>query len=209
MPTIITIDPLCPDANTFAPAIDALRQGKVIAHPTETFYGLGVDALNEEAIHRIYEIKGREFSQPLLILISSPDVLGPYVTEVPPLARKLIDRYWPGPLTLIFHASALLPPLLCAHTDKVAVRVSPHSIAHALTSGFKGAITSTSANLSGAPSTVTAAEVLAQLGDTVDLIIDGGPTPGEKPSTIVDLTQSPPQLLREGAIPFEDLQPFF
>lgn len=209
MSIILAIDPLRPVADALAPALEALRQGKVIAYPTETFYGLGVDALNLEAIQRIYEIKGKESAQPLLILIPSLQELGRYVIEVPAVARNLIDRYWPGPLTLIFHASALLPPLLCAHTKKVAVRVSPHPIAQALTAGFGRAITSTSANISGAPSTVTAAEVYAQIGATIDLIIDGGITPGEKPSTLVDITQSPPHLVREGAIPFAELQPFF
>jgi Sua5/YciO/YrdC/YwlC family protein len=173
-----------------------------VAYPTETFYGLGVDALNQEAIRKIFSIKGRSFSQPLLVLIPGPDYLPRYVNEVPEVARRLMERFWPGPLTLIFFASPHLPPILLGEANKIAIRVSSHPIAQALAKGIDSPITSTSANVSGAPSPFTSEEVSFQLGDKIDLLIDGGRTPGEKPSTIIDVTISPPRLVREGPIPF-------
>jgi len=187
------------------PAVEILRAGGAVAYPTETFYGLGVDALNQEAIRKIFSIKERPFSQPLLILIPNQNHLPYYAHEVPEVARRLIERYWPGPLTMIFAASPQLPLILTADTRKIAIRISSHPIAQAVTSLLKGPLTSTSANSSGAQSPTTAEEVLQQLGGKIDLIIDGGKTAGEKPSTIIDVTVSPPQLVREGALPFDEI----
>jgi len=203
---IIQIDLLKPSSESIIPAIEIMRTGGVVAYPTETFYGLGVDALNEDSIKKIYAIKKRSFSQPLLILIPHRDVLPEYVKDIPEVALKLINRFWPGPLTLIFFASPHLPPLLCAQTKKIAVRVSSHPIARALAEGTRFPITSTSANVSGSASPTTLEEVSLQLGNEVDLIIDGGRTTGGKPSTIIDVTQCPPRLIREGTIPFDELK---
>ena len=191
------------------PAIEIMKTGGVIAYPTETFYGLGVDALSSNAIKKIYSIKKRELSQPLLILIPHSDLLPEYADNISDVAWKLIDQFWPGPLTIIFSASPHLPPLLCARTQKIAIRISSHPIARALTEGFNGPITSTSANITGLTSPATPKEVSFQLGNNLDMIIDGGPTSGGKPSTIVDLTTSPPQLVREGIIPFSEIQCVF
>lgn len=203
MTQIVRVDPDNISFEALIPAIEILKSGGVAAYPTETFYGLGVNALHEEAIKKIYAIKKRDFSQPLLILISHQDQLSLYVEDVSEDARMLIERFWPGPLTLIFSASHHIPTVLLGETDKIAVRVSSDPIARALTRRLNFPITSTSANLSGSQSPVTPEEVSQQLGDTIDILIDGGRTPGGKPSTIIDVTFSPPRLVRGGAIPFE------
>jgi L-threonylcarbamoyladenylate synthase len=205
---IIRIDPQQPSPQSLISAVEILRVGGLVVYPTETFYGLGVDALNQKAIKKIFAIKRRSFSQPLLILIPDQDYLPRYVNEVPEVARRLMERFWPGPLTLIFFASPRLPSILLGEANKIAIRVSSHPIAQALTKGLNSPITSTSANVSGAQSPFTPEEVSFQLGDKIDLLIDGGRTPGEKPSTIIDVTSSSPQLIREGMVPFSEILTF-
>ena len=206
MTRIIRIDPSSLFSHLLIPAIEVLKAGGVVAYPTETFYGLGVDAFNEDALQRIYAIKQRDFFQPLSVLIPRQDSLSEYAEDTPEVAWKLIDRFWPGPLTLVVSAASCLPSVLCSQTNKVAGRISSHPSAKALTEDLGSPITATSANISGATSPTTPEEVARQLGDTVDLIIDGGQTKGDKPSTIVDVTQTPPQLIREGAIPFWEIE---
>lgn len=205
MTQIIRTDPQQPSPQSLISAVAILRAGGVVAYPTETFYGLGVDAFNEEAVKKIYAIKKRDFSQPLLILIPHRDLLPLYVKDVSEDALMLIERFWPGPLTLIFSASSHLPFILLGEANKIAIRVSSHPIAQALTKGLNSPITSTSANISGAQSPFTSEEVFFQLGETIDLLIDGGRTSGEKPSTIIDVTFSPPRLVREGVVPFSEI----
>jgi len=204
----IRIDPYNISSQAIIPAVEILRSGGVVAYPTETFYGLGVNALNEEAVKKIYAIKKRDFSQPLLILIPHRGLLPLYVKDVPEDALMLIERFWPGPLTLIFSASPHLPSVLLGEANKIAIRVSSHPIAQALTNELNFPITSTSANVSGAQSPFTSDEVSFQLGNKIDLLIDGGRTPGEKPSTIIDVTISPPRLVREGAITYRKILEF-
>ena len=208
MVQIIPVDPLCPSSQSVITAVEIIRAGGVVAYPTETFYGLGVDALNQKAIKKVFTIKRRSFAQPLLILIPEQDYLPRYVTEVSEKARRLMEHFWPGPLTMVFSASPQLPSILTAGTKKIAIRISPHPIARALTSAFAGPLTSTSANISGEQSPATAKEVFSHLGGIIDLIIDGGKTPGQMPSTIVDVTFSPPQLVREGVVPFSEILTF-
>ena len=190
-------------------AADMLRSGGVIAYPTETFYGLGVDAFNRDAITKVFSLKARPFDHPLLILIPDKASLSKYTKSIPEAAVPLMDAFWPGPLTLIFPAVSSLPKKLCAGTGTIAIRISPHPIAQALVEAFGGAITSTSANISGKPSPVSAEAVVEQFGKTVDLVIDGGKTAGEQPSTIVDVTTTPPRLVRKGAVPFDGIRALF
>lgn len=208
MTQIIRTDPQQFSPQSLISAVEILRAGGVVVYPTETFYGLGVDALNQKAIKKVFTIKGRSFAQPLLILIPEQDYLPRYVTEVSEKARRLMEHFWPGPLTMVFSASPQLPSILTAGTKKIAIRISPHPIARALTSAFAGPLTSTSANISGEQSPATAKEVFSHLGGMIDLIIDGGKTPGQMPSTIVDVTFSPPQLVREGMVPFSEILTF-
>jgi L-threonylcarbamoyladenylate synthase len=206
MPQIIKINPQQPEDALIRKAALTLQAGGVVAFPTETFYGLAVDATNGDAVDRIFEIKGRAFSSTIALIAGSNSGVCGLVTEIPAVAQKLIQAFWPGPLTLLFAASPRISPRLTAGTGRIGIRVSSNPIADSLANRLGGPITATSANLSGAPECLTAPEVLATLGDRIDLVIDGGPAPGGKGSTFLDITVDPPACLREGAIPFSLIQ---
>lgn len=177
-----------------------LRSGGMVAFPTESFYGLGVDIRNERAIRKLFEAKGREPDQPVLLLIDSTENLEQWAVGIPGTAFRLMEQFWPGGLTLVLEASSRVSPLLTANTGKIGLRLSSHRVARALAGRAGGAVTGTSANLSGRPACRTAREVFSALGPTVALILDGGETRGESGSTILDMTESPPMLLREGMV---------
>lgn len=158
--------------------------------------------MNDDAIGKIFRIKGRAFTNPIALIAGDEDGIGALVAEIPVAAHRLMRAFWPGPLTLLFEASPQINPRLTAGTGKIGIRVSSHPIADCLANGLGGPITATSANLSGATECRTAAEILASLGDLVDLVVDGGPTPGGKGSTVLDITVDPPACLRNGAIDF-------
>ena len=202
MPQILKINPQQPEDALIRKAVLILRAGGVVAFPTETFYGLAVDATNSDAIERIFQIKGRAFSSPIALIADSKNGISGLVTEIPAVAQRLMQAFWPGPLTLLFPASPQISPRLTAGTGRIGIRVSSHPIADSLANRLGSPITATSANLSGAPECLSAGEVLATLGDRIDLIINGGPAPGGKGSTFLDITVDPPACLREGAIAF-------
>ncbi len=193
---------LTPDPEGITQAKEIILNGGVIAFPTETFYGLGADAYNEKALQRIFEIKGREKDKPLLLLLADISWLAPLVKRIPPLATRLMEKFWPGPLTLIFEAQAHLSPLITAGTGKVGLRISSNSLTLNLVQAVGRPITGTSANLSGKPSLSTVQEVSTVLRNAVDAILDGGRTTGGLGSTVLDITGPVPVLIREGAIPF-------
>jgi L-threonylcarbamoyladenylate synthase len=206
MPQVLEINPLKPQDALIRRAVVVLQAGGVVVFPTETFYGLAVDAMNSRAIERIFAIKGRSFNNPIALIAGDKSGIGALVAEIPAAAHRLMQVFWPGPLTLLFSASPRISPRLTAGTGKIGIRISNHPIAAGLAMRLGGPITATSANLSGAPECNAAAEVLASLGDQVDLIIDGGATPGGKGSTLLDITADPPIWLREGAIPRLNIQ---
>jgi len=182
--------------------------GGVVAVPTESFYGLSVNALHEKAVERLIAIKKRREDHPVLILIHSADELERYVAQIPPVALRLMEAFWPGGLTLVFNANPGLPVLLTGGTGKIGIRLSSHPVPTRLAKIAGVAITGTSANLTGAPPCERAEEVLEALGSQVDLILDGGRTAGGKGSTVLDVTLTPPAILREGIVPRERLRPF-
>jgi L-threonylcarbamoyladenylate synthase len=200
MSHIVKLDPRSPDERLLKEAAAFLQAGKTVAFPTETFYALGASAYHEPALQKVFAIKGRMFDKPLPLIIHGESMLEEIAVRIPECARSLMRAFWPGPLTLIFKASEKIPPLLTASTGTVAVRDSSHPLARLLVKEARLPITSTSANISDKASCDSAEAVEQQLGDRLDLIIDGGPTPGGLPSTIVDLTVSPPRILREGAV---------
>jgi len=200
MTEIISIDPGNPSSLLIERAVAILRQGGVVAFPTETFYGLAVDATNEKAVDRIFEIKGRSFNNPIALIISKDDDLVLITDNITEAAKVLMAAFWPGPLTLVFKASLSVSPRLTAGTGKIGARISSHPIAHALAAGLGRPITATSANLSGARECTTAAAVKDQITSDLVTIIDGGATSGGKGSTILDITSHPPIVLREGSI---------
>lgn len=171
-----------------------------MAFPTETFYGLGADALNHEAVARVFRVKGRPAEKPLLVLVDSLAMVAAVALEIPPRARRLMERYWPGPLTIILPARPEVPAALTAGTGTVGARIPSHPLALALVQAVGGPVTAPSANPHGAPSPTTAAEVRAALGDRIDFVLDGGPTPGGLPSTLVDASSAPVRVVRLGAI---------
>jgi len=200
MPVILKIDPVNPDEVAFGEALRLLREGGVLAYPTETFYGLGADALSEAAVGKIFRIKGRDFKNPIPVIIGDRRDLPPLVEEIPRAAQILIENFWPGPLTLVFAASSSVSSLLTGGTGKIGIRVSSHPLARLLARGLGGPLTATSANISGGPECTTADSVIRALQSPPEAFIDGGPTPGGLGSTVLDITVSPPRILREGVI---------
>lgn len=204
---ILKIDPEKPEDLLIQKTVSFMRDGGVIVYPTETFYGLGADYENEEAIEKIFQIKGRSFNNPIALIGKGIEDLFLITDQISESTEKLINIFWPGPLTLLFRALPSVSPLLHAGTGKIGMRLSPHPIASKLTSNLGKPITATSANISGHRECRTAAEFIEQVGNRVDLlIIDGGTTPGDRGSTILDVTFDPPVLVREGAIPYENIK---
>jgi len=196
---VITVDPVAPTRATLRAAADTLRAGGVVALPTETFYGLAAAALDAGSVRRIFELKGRPESKPLLVLVASV-AMAETVAHVTPPARGLMTRYWPGALTLVLPALATVPSVVTAGTGTLGVRLSPHPIARGLVELLGEPVTAPSANPNGLAPPTSAAGVLAYFPESIDLVLDGGATPGGEPSTVLDLTLEPPRVLRQGAV---------
>jgi len=201
MVEILTTDPLNPDARIIHRGVEILRAGGVIAYPTETLYGLAADARNKEAVERIFAIKGRAFDKPIPLIIGNREALSPLVSKIPERFKGLINLFWPGPLTLIFHASGRVSSRLTSNTGKIGIRLSSSEIARSLSTLLHGAITATSANISGEVGMSSPEEVSHTMGNHIDALIDGGTTAGGPGSTVLDITCDPPLVLREGDIP--------
>ena len=185
-----------------ATALCHLKQGGVVALPTDTLYGLAADVFNAAALRRVFDLKGRPAELALPVLVSAVKQAEMVVRDFPPAARRLAQAFWPGSLTMVLPKAPALSPLLTAGRDTVAVRMPNHWAPLALAAGLGRPITGTSANRSGEPDLPTLAALQATLGDAVDYIIAQGPPPQGAPSTIVDLTGDRPALIREGVIPF-------
>jgi len=189
---------LSPDDIAHAAAI--LRGGGLVAFPTETVYGLGADATNPDAVRRIFAAKGRPADHPLIVHVGDAGELGAWAREIPENARRLADVFWPGPLTLILRRSASVSDLITGGQDTVGVRVPSHPVAQSLLRTFGGGIAAPSANRFGRISPTTAEHVRAELGDRVDLVLDGGASEVGIESAIVDVSGDVPRLLRPGMI---------
>ncbi len=181
-------------------AIDVLNQGGIVAFPTETFYGLGVKYNNEEALSRLYEIKHRPKEKAIPLLVPSIKVASSLCKTVSLLERMLMERYWPGPLTIVLKAAEGLSEYITAGTGKVAMRIPGQSFALTLVKKAGFPITATSANISGQPPADNAQRVIEYFDDKIDLIIDGGKTYGIEPSTIVEVVEGRVRILRKGMI---------
>lgn len=189
-------------------AVEALEKGCVIAYPTETFYGLGVKFDREDSLERLYKIKQRQKDKAIPLIIGDRNLLSLVAKSVSRKALILMERFWPGPLSLVLSAKENISRYITAGTGKVAIRVPGESFAFSLARTVTFPMTATSANLSGMPPAREAGAVVSYFGDTIDLLIDGGPVPGGLPSTIVDVTGEEIKILREGAINGESLKEF-
>lgn len=182
--------------------------GGIVAVPTESFYGLAVDATSERAIERLLEVKQRPSDNPILILIPAITGLERYVRSISEKARQLMARFWPGGLTLVFEAGVRISPLLTAGTGKIGIRLSGHPVPAGLAHAAGVPITGTSANLSGKPACLSVEAIKAHFGKDVDLILDGGKTAGGRGSTVLDVTVHPPRIIREGVVSRDQLRDF-
>ncbi len=183
-----------------------LSLGEVIALPTDTVYGVAADGFDAEAIEKLYRAKERPRDKAIPLLLASADELNIVVAEMPSGARVLASRFWPGALTLVVPASAAVPSILLAGGDSIAVRVPAHRVPRELARRLGRPLAATSANISGGPDPATAAEVLAQLGGRVPLVLDGGQAAAGVPSTVVDFSRGAPRVVRAGAIPVAELE---
>ena len=195
-----------PDVEKIQIAAEIIRKGGLVAFPTETVYGLGADALNPEAVLALFEAKKRPLDNPPIVhVVDKKEVYG-LVLEVPPKAKVLMNKFWPGPLTLIFKRSSIVPKVTVAGLDTIAIRMPKHKVALELIRQSRCPIAAPSANLAGKPSPTTAQHVYEDLNRRIDAIIDGGATNIGVESTVVDLSVEPPMLLRPGGTSFETLR---
>lgn len=193
-------------AEAFSRAIDALRRGEVIVFPTETFYGLGADAFDEAAVGQVVSLKGRSPDQTVPIIVADREMLNSVVTHVSPAAQKLIDRFWPGPLTLVLPAKKNLPGPLLNRDGGVGVRISSHPLAARLARELSHPITATSANPSGREPARSVEEAMGYFSEKLEIFLDGGRLEGKKGSTVVEIVQDKLRIVREGEIPSEELK---
>jgi len=198
-----------PDSEAIERAGRIIRNGGLVVFPTSGLYGLGADPFNPEAVDRIFMIKGRSRQKPVLVLIHYESELERLVRRVTPLARKLMDRFWPGRITLVMDAAPVLPAGLVAGTGKIGVRLCGHPVGAALIKAAGCPITGTSANLSDQGGCADIAALDARIAQGVDLILDTGPLAGGSGSTVVDVSGKNPVILREGAVPAADIQAVF
>jgi L-threonylcarbamoyladenylate synthase len=199
-PQIKKINPKVPEPETIAEAAAVIKQGGVIVFPTRCLYGLGADALNPDAVERIIEIKRRPEDNPILVLIDSKNQLEMLVEKIPLAGDAIMEAFWPGRVTLVFDARDTLADSLTAQTGKIGVRLPGHPVAAAMLRQVKGPVTGTSANLSGRPGCYRLLDLDPQIAEQVDLVLDAGTLQGGVGSTVVDVTEEPPRILRKGEV---------
>ncbi len=193
------------DESVYFQAVSILTGGGVVAFPTETYYGLAVDPFNEEALQKLFHVKQREPNKPILVLIHEASQLNSLVRYIPEHYKPLMEKFWPGPLTLIFPAHTSLSSLITCGLGTIGVRISSHHIAQTFCEIWDNPLTATSANISGSPPLGSAVAVKKDLGNVVDFVIDGGKSPGGDCSTIVGLQGDKLCLIRPGLIAFSDI----
>jgi L-threonylcarbamoyladenylate synthase len=188
--------------------VEALKRGGVIVFPTETLYGLGADALNDAAVDKVFQLKGRDRRNPIPVLVADQEMLHSLVAKVPKTAQKLIDRYWPGPLTLVLPGRKDIPKALCNHTGGVGVRISSQPIAALIVKALGRPLTATSANPSGGEAARTLQQAKTYFAGRVELFLEGGTLTSRSGSTVVEPTEDSIRIIREGEIGASELQRF-
>jgi L-threonylcarbamoyladenylate synthase len=188
---------------------DVLERGGLMVFPTDTFYGLGGDGFSRTAIRRIYALKQRDTSKPLLVLVSDVDMVQRLAKDIPAVFGKIAEEFWPGPLTIVLPASEVVPGELCGGGDSVAMRLPAVSWLQALVRETGCPVIATSANISGEGEISTADRALEIFSGKVELVVDGGPSPGGALSTVLDLTVEPPRIIRAGAVAVNKLKKYW
>jgi L-threonylcarbamoyladenylate synthase len=201
----VFVDPGSPQRDAIQEAATWILNGGVVALPTDTLYGLAADPFSAAAVARVFAVKGRAAERALPLIAADAAQVDAHLGRLTAVARRLADRFWPGPLTLLVPAAAALAPDVSGGTGKVGVRVPADAVARAICAEAGRPVTATSANLSGEPATADPDRVEQTLGDRIALLIDTGLTPGGAPSTIVDVTGAEPALVRAGAISWDDI----
>lgn len=203
---MMKVNPKQPETDRIRVAAELIRAGGIVAFPTETVYGLGADALNSEAVMKIFAAKERPPDNPLIVHIANKEDVYKLAREVPNVAEKLMTKFWPGPLTLILKRSRIVPDITAGGLDTIAIRMPDSEVALALIMESKVPIAAPSANLSGKPSPTDAKHVMDDLEGRLDAILDAGPTKVGIESTVLDMTINPPQILRPGGTSHEKLR---
>jgi len=205
---VVRIDPSDMEEDVLRTVAGILAADGVMAYPTETFYGLGAILFSRKAVRRVFRLKARDAGKPLSLIVSDIDMIERIAAEPPPVFRLLAGEFWPGPLTLVLKAAASFPRELAGPGHTVALRIPPAAWLRGLVGGIGLPITATSANVSGEKEISDPTEIIRLFDRKVDVILDGGPTPGGLPSTIVDISGDHPRILREGAVPASALTAF-
>ncbi len=205
-PAMLAIDPLHPDISLLKRVADLVRRGGIIVYPTETVYGIGADALNPAAVRRVIRVKRRADPKPILVIVSARRAVVPLVQRISPDAEVLMEHFWPGPLTLVFKAAKEVPREISRDSGTIGIRVPSSPLCLQLCESTGKPLTSTSANISGEAVAGTVQEIRAEFGDSIDLYIDGGPLSGRMPSTVIDVASDVPAVIREGAVPVEQIR---
>lgn len=200
MTVILKVHPERPEDAHIEEAVSLLKKGGICAYPTETFYGLGVDVTQEQALKRLFDIKRRDYGNPVSVIVSDRTMLASIVEEIPEKALVLMDVFWPGPLTILFKTNQKISKRLTTNTGKIGIRISSHPVAQALVSRLGSPLTTTSANLSGFPPSHNTRHLKSYFKEKIDAIVDAGELPPAIGSTVVDVTEEKLVIIREGII---------
>jgi len=201
---IVEIDPIHPE-KAFSRCREVIHAGGVIVYPTDTLYGLGADPKNPDAVRKLFTIKCRQADQPILLLIKDANEVRDWAADITPRAEGLMKKFWPGPLTLVFKAKPEVMAELTGGAGTIGLRVPGNTLTRQLLASLGIALTGTSANITGKPGPRTAQEAAEAIGGMVDMVLDGGRTEGDNPSTVVDVSADEPMMIREGAIPSREI----
>lgn len=205
MAEIIKVNPGSPEPDAIARAAEWIGKGEVVAIPTDTFYGLAANPFDSAAVERIFSIKGRARNVPLLLLVDSMEMARGLTADLPSQFERLAERFWPGPLTIVVEASARVPATVTGETGRIGLRLPAAAIPRALAKRAGFPLTGTSANRTGGKECSAAQEVERRLGESLPLILDGGPSAATRPSTVVSVRVNSWEVLREGAIRAEEI----
>jgi L-threonylcarbamoyladenylate synthase len=202
---ILAVDPVSPQADIINQASETVAKGGVVIFPTTCLYGLAADAMNEDAVRKVYEIKKRPPDNPILVLVKNQEALKKIAVSISTEAYRIMKIFWPGNITIILEAQDSMPAITTAGTGKIGIRIPAHNVAIELTKRLKNPLTATSANISNTTGCSKVSDISPEIIDQADLILDTGPLKGGVGSTIVDVTTTPPEILREGTIAAADI----